>query len=165
MSNDIASLQLRGSARKGASDRFSTQMKEWGLRAPDVEPFIWDFGLGEFDSVGLIEYWIANELEAGYCAKYLFVFNGQRCPLHAHGQKHETFMVLKGKVGMMEDNIEKTMEEGEIRVMPPGRRHSFVGIGNALVLEVSTPCLVSDNQFEDDEIMRWMKRTMGGGAK
>ena len=38
----------------------------------------------EFDRVGLIEFWIANEKEAGYCGKYLFAFDGQQCPAHSH---------------------------------------------------------------------------------
>ena len=36
--------------------------------------------------------------------------------------------------------------------MPPGKRHSFTGKGPALLLEVSTPCLVKDNVFENPNI-------------
>ncbi len=58
---------------------------------PPHEPLVSDFGLGDFYETGLIEYWVANEIQAGYCGKLLFVFGGQTCPMHWHKRKHETF--------------------------------------------------------------------------
>ena len=123
---------------------------------PPVEPLVMDFGLGNFDSVGLVEYWIANEITAGYCGKYLFLFDGQQCPFHSHRQKHETFSIVKGSVRMVVNGKEQIMNEGDILVMPPGDVHSFTGIGNTLVLELSTPCLVNDNCFEEPAIAKWL---------
>ena len=36
--------------------------------------------------------------------------------------------------------------------MPPGQRHSFTGIGPALILEVSMPSIRHDNFFADQGI-------------
>jgi N-acetylneuraminate synthase len=111
-----------------------------------------DFGLGRFDEIGEIEYWVANEEGAGYCGKFLFVGDGQTCPYHAHDIKHETFFVLKGSVRMVIDGQERLLAEGDTLVMPPGQRHSFTGVGPALLLEVSMPSRRNDNFFENKAI-------------
>ncbi len=64
---------------------------------PPGEPLVLDFGLGRFDEIGEIEFWVANEETHGYCGKFLFVADGQTCPYHRHDRKHETFFVLKGQ--------------------------------------------------------------------
>lgn len=153
-------LQIQGQERKDSLRRFSQQMKQWELAMPPVEPLVMDFGQGDFDRVGLIEYWIANELEVGYCGKYLFLFDGQQCPFHGHKQKHETFFVVKGKVKMVVGGKEQIMNQGDVLAMPPGDVHSFTGIGNALILEISTPCLVSDNEFQEPKIAEWLKNNL-----
>ena len=79
-----------------ALPRFEAQIRAWDIALPSVPPLVLDFGLGDFYQTGLIEYWIANEMDAGYCAKYLFVFDGQTCPMHRHKIKHETFFLVKG---------------------------------------------------------------------
>ena len=38
----------------------------------------------------LIENWVVNEEDEGYCGKFLFVFDGQMCPCHYHPFKHDT---------------------------------------------------------------------------
>ena len=157
MNKQSDKLQLQGQGRKDALQRFSEQMRLWELDMPSVEPLVMDFGQGDFENVGLIEYWIANELEAGYCGKYLFLFDRQQCPFHGHEQKHETFFVVKGKVKMVVGRKEQIMDQGDILAMPPGNVHSFTGIGNALILEISTPCLVDDNEFQDPEIAKWLR--------
>ena len=127
-------------------------MNAWQAAIPPAEPLVLDFGLGDFKSTGLIEYWIANELEAGYCGKYLFVFDGQTCPTHHHKSKHETFFIMHGKVRMTCEGKARDLSAGDVLPMPPGVVHSFTGIGPALLLEVSTPCLTDDNYFEDSRI-------------
>lgn len=156
MSSQIDKIQLSGNLRREALARFASQLEQWELKMPAVDPLVWDFGQGDFYRVGLIEYWLANEIDAGYCAKYLFVFNGQQCPLHGHTQKHETFFIVRGKVTMVANGKERIMTEGDLLTMPPGQVHSFTGMGNALILEISTPCLVSDNQFQDPKIADWL---------
>lgn len=147
-------LQLWGPERDRAVAEMRTQVAAWGLAMPDVEPLVIQFGLGEFRKTGEIEHWIANEAVSGYCGKFLFVFDGQTCPYHRHDVKHETFFVLKGRVRMVVDGAERVLAEGDTLVMPPGVRHSFTGLGSALLLEVSMPSTLNDNFFEDRRIGR-----------
>jgi N-acetylneuraminate synthase len=119
---------------------------------PEVEPLVLDFGLKNFYKEGLIECWVANEEKEGYCGKFLFVFDGQRCPSHHHRIKHETFFVVKGSVKMELNNKERLMKKRDIQVMPTRVNHSFIGQGNALLLEVSKPCILKDNIFKNKSI-------------
>ena len=161
MPDQTDDLQLRGLLRDEALRRFKAQIDGWGLRMPPAEPLVMAFGQGDFQSVGLIECWIANEVEAGYCGKYLFVFYSQTCPEHSHDDKHETFFVVKGKVTLNLNGQPRQMYEGDVLVMPPGQKHSFTGVGNALLLEISTPCDVNDNQFTNTAIDAWLKKAVG----
>jgi mannose-6-phosphate isomerase-like protein (cupin superfamily) len=145
-------FQLTGPAREQAVARCLNVIRGWSLTMPAVEPLVLDFGLGRFDEIGEIEFWIANEEAHGYCGKFLFVDDGQTCPYHRHERKHETFFVLKGRVRMVVDGEEKSLSEGDILVMRPGQRHSFTGIGPALLLEVSMPSIRQDNFFADERI-------------
>ena len=145
-------IALQGPQAEAALAAFDRQMSTWQLALPPVEPLVLDFGLGDFPRVGLIEYWIANEAQAGYCAKYLFVFDGQTCPAHHHRQKHETFFIVRGEVLMLYDGQPRPMRPGDVLPVEQGRQHSFTGRGPALLLEVSTPCVVEDNYFADPAI-------------
>ena len=131
---------------------FHRQVEAWGVVLPEVEPVVLDFGLNDFYRVGLIEYWICNEFDAGYCGKYLFVLDGQTCPLHRHKLKTETFFIVKGEVRATVNGRERVMRPGDTQLITPWTPHSFTGLGPALVLELSTPCLVDDNYFENPNI-------------
>ena len=144
--------QIRGKHRQEALGKFRKIMNRWGLTMPAVEPQALDFGLGGFYKTGLIEYWLANENRQGYCGKFLFVFDGQTCPYHHHNLKHETFFVLKGKVRMKVGQKESVKSQGSLIIMPQKLAHSFTGLGNALLLEVSKPCKPDDNIFTDKQI-------------
>lgn len=144
--------QLLGEQRQDALRHCLETIRGWGLTMPPVQPLVLDFGLGRFCEIGEIEFWVANEEEAGYCGKFLFVNDGQTCPYHRHSLKHETFFVLKGAVRMVVDDAERTLHEGNILVMPPGQLHSFTGVGPALLLEISMPSRRNDNFFEDRDI-------------
>lgn len=117
-----------------------------------MQPLVLDFGLGDFHQIGLIEYWIANEAQAGYCGKYLFVFDGQTCPRHRHEVKHETFFLVKGRLVVEFNGREVGMSEGDVLPIGPGKYHSFTGVGAALLLELSMPCRIDDNFFENQDI-------------
>lgn len=145
-------FQLTGKERRRALERCQSVIRGWGLTMPDVEPAALDFGLGRFEEIGEVEYWVANEEAAGYCGKFLFVDDGQTCPYHKHDVKHETFFVLKGQLCMVVDGTERIMHEGDSLVMPPGQRHAFTGIGPALILEVSMPSMLGDNFFNNEAI-------------
>ena len=145
-------VSLKGPEAEEAIEQMRRQIAAWGLVMPPPQPLVFDFGLGKFGEIGEIESWIANEVEAGYCGKFLFVFDGQTCPTHYHRQKHETFFIVKGRVRMMYDGAEREMETGEVLAVPPGKVHRFTGIGPALVMEVSKPSIIDDNYFEDTNI-------------
>ena len=138
--------------RRQALDRAREQIDGWGLVMPPVEPLVIHFGLGDFRRTGLIDYSIANETEAGYCGKFLFLFDGQTCPCHRHSTKHETFFVVKGEVRMTVAGEERVVWPGDVLVVEAGVRHSFTGVGNALLLEVSMPSSGGDNIFDDRRI-------------
>ena len=160
MSDQVDTLQLHGKTRQNALENFALLLSEWQMAMPDVEPLVMDFGQGDFYRTGLIECWLANEIEAGYCAKYLSVFDGQQCPSHSHRFKHETFHIVKGTVQLIVDGDEHMLNEGDILAMPPGKVHSFTGMGPALILEISTPCLVDDNIFEDPVVAQWIAHAL-----
>jgi len=146
------SISVQGPLREEALARFAAQLKQWNLAMPAVEPLVLDFGLGEFDKIGLIEYWVANEEAAGYCGKFLFVFDGQTCPKHHHKAKLETFFVVKGQVEMEYDGRVWMMNPGDTLRVACGHPHRFTGRGPALLLEVSRPCVIDDNYFADPRI-------------
>ncbi len=152
-------ISLKGPQAVRALARLRTQCRKWKLAMPPVEPLVLDFGLDEFERTGLIEYWIANEGEAGYCGKYLFVLRGQTCPKHRHKGKHETFFIVKGSVRMESRRRAWVMKEGDIFPVPRGCYHRFTGMEPALLLEISTPCEIDDNYFENPAI------PIGGNAR
>lgn len=145
-------LAMTGAVRDAALAAFRQQIQEWQVALPSVEPLVLDFGLGDFARAGLVEYWIANETAAGYCGKYLFVFDGQSCPRHRHMTKHETFFVVKGCVRIHGDGPDLHLVPGDVLPVPPGVLHGFTGCGPALLLELSMPCRIEDNVFADPRI-------------
>ena len=145
-------IACTGPAARRALAACRRQLKAWGVALPSAKPLVLAFGLGRFRETGLIEYWLANEIKAGYCAKYLFVFDGQTCPEHRHRRKHETFFVVKGKVRMCSRGRTQIMKEGATLPVAPGRPHQFTGIGPALLLEMSMPFKIDDNYFADRRI-------------
>lgn len=151
-------ISCAGPEAERALEAFRQQIESWGVAMPPAKPLVLDFGLGQFDRVGLIEFWIANEEQAGYCGKYLFAFDGQQCPAHSHRVKHETFFVVVGRLKVILDGKPIMLQAGQVLPVPPGRVHSFEGEGNALLLKLSMPCQVSDNDFEDPKIMDWLRR-------
>jgi hypothetical protein len=58
-------VALKGEAAENAARDVRRQVESWGLALPDVPPLVLDFGLGDFRSVGEVEFWIANETGAG----------------------------------------------------------------------------------------------------
>ena len=151
-SDKTMQFQARGADRERYLDACLERIAQWGLKMPEREVLLLDFGLGEFQKTGLVEFWVANEDEAGYCGKFLFVFDGQTCPAHRHNVKHETFYVVKGSVEMVSGAVARILNEGDVHVVCRGTVHSFTGRGDALLLEVSTPCLLADNVFEDKRV-------------
>ena len=155
-------ISLAGEAREEILAAFDAQIKAWGITMPAVQPLVLDFGLGRFNDVGLVEAWICNETGAGYCGKYLFLFDGQQGPMHRHKIKSETFFIARGVVDVLLDGKERRLTEGETLFIEPWTPHSMTGVGPALILEISTACLVDDNYFEDPSIP--IGGNFGGGV-
>ena len=148
----VMAWQSEGSWREEAVAGFRKQMAEWDCAMPGTEILVSDFGLGRFMEIGLVESWIVNDTAGNYCGKYLFTFDGQRCPNHKHNTKRETFFVVKGKVKMTCNGMTRIMLPGDVLTIEPGQFHTFVGLGPALLLEVSMLCIVDDNYFENPDI-------------
>ena len=146
------SISISGKARDQALADFQRQVAKWNLALPPVEPLVLDFGLGDFHRVGLIEYWIANEAQAGYCGKYLFVFKGQTCPKHRHKIKHETFFLVEGRIEVEYQGRLHELKRGQVLPIEPGHYHRFTGLEPSLLLELSMPCAIDDNYFENTSI-------------
>lgn len=138
--------------RERIMPRIKTQIEQWGLRLPDAFYLMVQFGLNDFLKTGETEVWVCNETEAGYCAKLIFVFDGQTCPYHSHKVKHETFFILKGKTRMVMDGKEVIKNQGDIISVPTSVKHSFTGVGSCLLLEISMPCILGDSYFENKSI-------------
>jgi mannose-6-phosphate isomerase-like protein (cupin superfamily) len=145
-------ISMSGQLRDKALVEFANHIKFWNLVMPDIEPLVLDFGLDNFYKTGLIECWIANEIQKGYCGKYLFVFGGQTCPMHRHKEKHETFFIIKGKIKMCYDDKSFEMQPGDVLPVDCWKYHSFTGITPSLILEISKPCIFEDNYFENTSI-------------
>lgn len=69
------------------------------LMAKDI--WVTDFGLGDFENVGMGGIFWINDAEHGYFAHAIYLLPGQMIPEHAHVKtkfpaKHETWMVEKG---------------------------------------------------------------------
>ena len=148
----FSDYEVWGENRQGILNRIQAQMDSWGLVVPAEKPIVFHFGLGEFKNIGETEFWISNEVEAGYCAKYMFVFNDQSCPYHYHKHKHETFYIIKGAAHVRMEDRKETLEEGARLVLAPETKHGFTGAGNCLILEVSMPSIPGDSYFEDKRI-------------
>ena len=146
------SYSLKGDKANAALKRIYTQMKEWDLTLPEIEPLMLDFGQGDFDDIGETEFWIANEVEGGYCGKFMFLFKGQTCPKHYHDEKLETFFIQKGRVKMEYEGKDIIMEQGDVLLINLEKFHRFTALENSLILEVSRPCIGGDNFFENSTI-------------
>lgn len=143
---------LEGPQAAEWTERARRQITGWGLEMPATEALVLDFGLGDFEHVGEIEFWIANEVTAGYCGKFMFLFAGQTCPRHYHKEKLETFFVVRGSISMDYADKRVTLTKGDVLTVETERYHEFSALENSLVLEVSKPSIIDDNFFENGRI-------------
>lgn len=149
------SFELEGTEREDSIREALGIIEGWGLTMPPVDPLPLDFGLGDFRRIGETEWWIVNDTENGYCGKFLFLFEGQRCPEHCHRMKDETFYVVRGTIEMDLPNRSRTLRAGDVLKVSPGTSHSFLAVGGpALLLEVSLPSVPGDSVFADRRIGR-----------
>lgn len=146
-------FEVVGEEKEKNLEKVYDQATTWGIVIPETSSFMLHFGLDDFFKTGETEFWLANEVDAGYCAKFLFVFEGQTCPYHHHKVKHETFYILKGDARMVIDGEETVKRQGDLLAMVPGTKHSFTGEeGACLLLEISMPSIPGDSYFDNREI-------------
>lgn len=89
------------------------------------------------------EVWLVNNDK--YCAKFLYVDKGAQSSYHYHPIKQETFIPWEGEVLLNIKGTEFILEEPY--TINPNTPHSFYGITDAVILEVSTP-------HSDEDIVR-----------
>ncbi len=150
----IARITLQGKEREDALRRIHAVVASWGLKLPDTTPDPLHFGLGDFARIGETEFNVNNNVEQGYCGKFMFLFSGQTCPMHHHRVKHETFFVVKGRIEMALGGKVFTMDLGDTCVVDQNMHHRFTALEDSLVLESSKPDLVEDSIFDDPRINR-----------
>jgi mannose-6-phosphate isomerase-like protein (cupin superfamily) len=144
--------EVLGVERQAIENKIFEQVETWGLKIPRVDYLMIHFGLNDFFKTGETEFWVSNEVDAGYCAKLIFVFDKQTCPSHFHRVKHETFYIVKGKTRMIVNGVETIKQTGDIVVVPTETKHGFTGLGPCLLLEVSMPSIPGDSHVENMEI-------------
>ena len=152
MNDILQKLELQGSEREEALKKCRKVVNSWGLKLPDVTPSPLHFGLNDFYRIGETEFDINNNVEQGYCGKFIFMFKGQVCPMHFHRKKHETFFIVKGTIRMELPDGGIIMKQGDHRPISQGIKHRFTALQDTLVLESSRPDLVDDSIFDDERI-------------
>ena len=85
-----------------------------------------------------------------YCGKIMYLNKGYRCSYHYHKLKDETFYILKGKVLMKVGGKKTIMKEGDSIHILPGMKHSFAGLKDSEILEISTQHFENDS-YRDNE--------------
>jgi D-lyxose ketol-isomerase len=148
----LSRISLQGTEREQTLARIHAVVASWGLKLPASTPDPLHFGLGDFSRTGETEFNINNNVEQGYCGKFMFLFKGQTCPMHHHRVKHETFFVVKGRIEMELAGKMLCLGQGETCVVSQNARHRFTALEDSLVLESSKPDLVDDSIFDDARI-------------
>lgn len=154
----ITDIEVIGEEREQILQRLNKIAESWGLTIPDVTPFPLHFGYNDFYRVGETEFDVNNNIEEGYCGKFIFVLKGQTCPMHYHRVKHETFYLVKGRIEMESNNETVVMRQGDIKIMPQNTKHRFTGLEDSLILECSKPDLAEDSIFDDERINELIAR-------
>lgn len=105
------------------------------------------FHVGNIDRPGRIteKAWGREKLitNGKYCGKIMEVDEGAVCSVHYHLIKDETFLVLEGMILLTlykasGEKFEQTLQKGDTIHIPAGVAHSFLGITDATMLEIST---------------------------
>ena len=118
-----------------------------------------DFGLGDFENVGLAIVVYVNTERV--CAKELVMLPNQLCPEHRHPPvgddpgKEETFRVRAGSILLNVAGEEHRLVPGDQFTIPPDTLHWFrAGPDGAIVTEFSTRSRDELDVFTDPRIIR-----------
>ena len=148
----LRELSLQGEERRKALAAIDKVVESWGLKLPRVTPDPLHFGYHDFRNIGETEFNVNNNVEQGYCGKFMFMFKGQTCPMHHHRIKHETFFLVKGSIRMTLNGEVTTMNQGDTLIVNQNARHAFTALEDSHILECSKPDLVDDSIFDDHRI-------------
>jgi len=99
------------------------------------------------------EKWICNTNL--YCGKILYLDKDRRCSYHYHAIKDETFYLLKGHVFMVVDGKFLQLRDGDSIRIRPHSIHSFTGIEDSEILEVSTQHMEEDSYRKSTSGEAW----------
>ena len=154
----ITDIEVTGEKKEQILKKLNKLAESWGLTIPDVTPYPLHFGYNDFYRIGETEFDVNNNIEEGYCGKFIFVLKGQTCPMHYHRVKHETFYLVKGLVEMESNSEIVVMRQGDIKIMPQNTKHRFTGLEDSLILECSKPDLAEDSIFDDQKINELIAR-------
>ena len=74
-----------------------------------------------------------------YCGKLLYLKKDAESSVHYHPIKKETFYCIQGQVGLtVEDKGYMLNPFSQPKTIMPGEKHQFLGITDAVIMEVST---------------------------
>lgn len=80
-----------------------------------------------------------------YCGKLLYLDEGAQSSIHYHGEKQETFYCIEGAVSLMVEGENYVLKPfTRPKTVMPGQHHSFLGLANSVIIEVSTHHKESD---------------------
>lgn len=83
------------------------------------------------------ELWIVNCPQ--YCGKLLYLDEGAESSIHYHKEKKETFYALRGTAGLEIDGKSYLLTPfARPKTIKPRQRHSFTGLTDAVIIEIST---------------------------
>ena len=88
---------------------------------------------------------------AKYVGKILVIEKGRRLSLQYHRKKHESLLVLRGKLGLRLGRTSRVLGPGATFAVPPRTIHRFEAPkGRVTLIEVSTPELWDVVRLQDD---------------
>jgi len=92
------------------------------------------------------ELWIVNCPE--YCGKLLYLDKRAQSSYHYHRQKKETFYCLEGQAALTIEGKDYMLNPfARPKTIQPGMRHSFLGLTDCIILEIST-------HHDDSDVVR-----------
>ncbi|MCM2275884.1 MAG: N-acetylneuraminate synthase family protein [Candidatus Didemnitutus sp.] len=107
------------------------------------------FGLAEFRKTGAV---IIECMNRDYCKKLIVQLPGQYHPSHYHKKKEESFQVLHGTLEIILEGRRRTLQPGDIQLVPQGCWHEFWTDTGVIFEEVSTTHINNDSFYEDKRI-------------
>ena len=109
----------------------------------------------KIDKVWGCELWIVNS--DLYCGKLLCIDEGAQGSYHYHEEKTETFWCMEGQVLLNINGKDYNLTySASPKTIEPGEPHSIYGVGESVILEVSTP-------HSEEDVVR-LSKSKGAGT-